>query len=132
MAAKERLAAEFPFVPDFQVGLAWSHHHFSGLLRNLDRPTEAETEDRLAVELFEAVIHEHPTVEPYRRLMASVCEGLGQRLAATSRPREAIPYLQRAVEVVPESAALRERVDRLLARCGTPMDPEASTDARRP
>ena len=79
------------------------------------------------------MIREHPTVEPYRRLMATVCEGLGQTLATAGRPREAVPYLRRAVEVVPESDALRERVsNRLLASCATPMDPEASTDARRP
>jgi tetratricopeptide (TPR) repeat protein len=132
MAAEERLAAEFPFVPDFRVGLAWSHHYFSSHLRRLDRLAEAEAEDRRAVELFEAVIQEHPTVEPYRRLMASVCEGLGQTLVATGRPREAVPYLRRAVELVPESGALRERVDRLLASSVTPMDPEASTDTRRP
>ncbi len=132
MAAKGRLAADFPFVPDFRVGLAWSHHHFSGILRSLARPAEAETEDRRAVELFEAVIQEHPTVEPYRRLMASVCERLGQTLAATGRHREAVPYLRRAVELVPESVALRERVERLLASRGTLMDTEAPTDARRP
>ena len=46
MAAKGRLAADFPFVPDFQVRLAWSHHYFSGHLRSLDRLAEAEAEDR--------------------------------------------------------------------------------------
>jgi tetratricopeptide (TPR) repeat protein len=129
LEAKARLVADFPFIPDFRAELAWSHHYLSGLLRAAGRSEESEAENRRAVEAFEAVLKDHPSVESYSRLMASVCEDFGTTLAASDRPRDAVPYFQRALDLSPGSPMRRDRVGRLLAACrsrGAPVDAPAA------
>jgi hypothetical protein len=75
--AKARLVAEFPFVPDFRADLASSHFSYSGLLRLMDRRAESESEAQQSLDLLEGVVKDHPTVEPYQRLLASVRRSIG-------------------------------------------------------
>jgi eukaryotic-like serine/threonine-protein kinase len=133
-ADQARLASDFPFIPDFRARLAWSHHILSRTLRELDRAAESEADERRSVEIFERLIHDHPSVEHYRRWMVIASEDLAMHLAKSDRPGEASRYLRRAIEMLPGSsvrvAQLRAALEELEARAGRPASPSVSIHSR--
>jgi tetratricopeptide (TPR) repeat protein len=106
IARLEKLAAEFPDVPDFRQHLAISHNDLGELLRGASLPRDAEIHYRAALRLQQAL-----PGRTARRELARTYNNLGILLKATSQSAEAkkafnqeIRLLQELVEQRPEPA----------------------------
>jgi serine/threonine protein kinase/tetratricopeptide (TPR) repeat protein len=97
LAVQEKLAADFPAVPEHRRDLANSHRRLGSLLTDLGRHPAAEAEYRAALALQEKLAAEHPAVPEYRWDLAHSHHGLGnlrrdlgQRPAAEAEYRAAL------------------------------------------
>jgi serine/threonine protein kinase len=96
LAAWERLAADFPAVPDFRADLATAHVILARLLEYAGRTEQAVAVLGRAAELAEALAEGYPGVARYRDQQGSVSETLGGLLLVTDHPGDALLYLRRA------------------------------------
>ncbi len=124
---KARLAAEFPFLPEFRASLAWSLHAQASTLASCGRRAEAEAHERRAVTTFEELLRDHPSVDHYRRWAALAVEGLAVMLERSNRPDEAMSYFHRAIAILPEANRMRARILRKLEA----TRPSRASDAAR-
>jgi tetratricopeptide (TPR) repeat protein len=117
----ERLAADFPEVPDYLKLLARSHSNLGVLFKRMTRLADAEAELRRAVELHELLIAGHPTDPRHRSDLAIALNNLG--VVLRERHQAAAPAVyQRAIALGKQLVA--ESPDRplyqtdLAAACG--------------
>ena len=68
--AAEKLAADFPAVPDYRWGLASSHISLGQMLAGQGERAEAEAEYRAGVALAETLAADFPAVPQYRSNLA--------------------------------------------------------------
>jgi serine/threonine protein kinase/tetratricopeptide (TPR) repeat protein len=123
----ERLAGDFPAIPEFRARLAGFHVVLSGLYVRHGRDEQSVATRRRAVEIGEGLVRDHPTVARYRGQLAQTCLDLGAYLVSGDRLREALPPLRRAVELSPEGAGARRYLAWALAMA---PDPDLRDPAR--
>jgi tetratricopeptide (TPR) repeat protein len=115
VALLEKLAAEFPSVPDYRTELAASYYSLGHLLTfSLGRHAEAQSAVRLSLALSERLAAEYPGVPDYRLKAAAAQELLGATFENTGQPqkaaeayRKALAGLEKLVAEFPASAAYR-------------------------
>jgi tetratricopeptide (TPR) repeat protein len=101
LALQERLAADFPTVPEYRQNLARSHNNFSAFLQDLRKHPEAEAQQRQALALQEQLVADFPSVSQYTvELGGSYCN-LGHVLRRRGDPAASLDWYAKA------SAALR-------------------------
>ena len=107
---KSKLAAEFPFLPEFRASLAWSLHAQAATLTSFARGADAEDYERRSVAMFEELLRDHPAVDHYRRWAAIAVEGLGVMLERSDRLDEAKSHFRRAIAILPDAPRMRARI----------------------
>jgi eukaryotic-like serine/threonine-protein kinase len=108
----ERLAAEFPAVPQFRQNLTVGHNSLGNLLRDLGRLPEAEAAFRQAFAIGDKLAAEFPAVPQHRQVLASshhnlcnLLRDLGKRPEAEAAYRQALAIFEKLAgdfPVVPE------------------------------
>jgi tetratricopeptide (TPR) repeat protein len=104
LALLERLAADFPDVPDYRREVASGDHNLGLVLAATGRLGEAEQAYRQALLLQGRLADEFPTVPRYRHDLANSCNSLGNLLKA-GRFNEGEKALRQAVALRKELAA---------------------------
>jgi tetratricopeptide (TPR) repeat protein len=89
VALQEKLAADFPAVPDYRRELAQSHTNLGLLLADLGKRAEAEQQYRQGLALREKLVADFPAVPDYRRELAQSHNNLGVLLAGLGKRAEA-------------------------------------------
>jgi tetratricopeptide (TPR) repeat protein len=140
---QEKLAADFPAVPQYRLELAGSHNNVGILLADLGKRSEAEVAYRRALAIQEKLSADFPAVPQYRLELAKShnCLGdllgdLGKRAEAEAAYRRALAIHEKLVADFPtlppyrqELARSHNNVGALLAQRG--KRPEAETAFRR-
>jgi tetratricopeptide (TPR) repeat protein len=103
LALQERLAADFPTVPQYRLQLAGSHNNLGVLLEAQGKRAEAEAAYRQALALQERLAADFPTVPQYRRSLAASHNNVGNLLRELGKRAEAEAALRQAL-------ALHERL----------------------
>jgi eukaryotic-like serine/threonine-protein kinase len=85
VALREKLAADFPIVPQYRLDLALSHNSLGLLLKGLGKRTEAEAQYRKAVAIQEKLVTDFPFVSECRSELASSHTNLGVLLAGLGK-----------------------------------------------
>jgi tetratricopeptide (TPR) repeat protein len=111
----ERLAADFPAVPDHRSHLARDHYILGLRLTEFGKWTEAETAYRQALPIQEKLVAEFPDVPGYRVQLARSCVDLGILLylreevtAALDWWAKALPLLETVLAHDPSVAIARK------------------------
>jgi hypothetical protein len=100
----EKLAGDFPTVPEYQHGLAMAHSDLGWFLAPSSRHEEAEKHYREALALCEKLAAKHPGVPRYRDHLANLSNNLGILLANTRRPKDADKAFEQALTLWRELA----------------------------
>jgi eukaryotic-like serine/threonine-protein kinase len=143
LALLEKLAADFPTVPKYRLGLAKTLNHLGILLTDLGQRPAAETAYRRAVELYAKLAADFPTVPEYSKELADshnnlalLLAGQGQHAAAEAAHRRALAIQDKLVTDYPTVSTYRQdlaishvNLGRLLAELG--QWPAAETAYRR-
>jgi serine/threonine protein kinase/tetratricopeptide (TPR) repeat protein len=110
----QKLAADFPAVPEHRQNQARGHHGLSVQLRELGRPKEALDEVRQAIALQEDLVAALPTVAAYRQdlakahhMLGTLLFGLGNHEAAVSEYQQVFSLEQPLAEQFPTNPAYR-------------------------
>jgi tetratricopeptide (TPR) repeat protein len=103
VAVRERLAADFPAVPEYRQELARGQRELGILLRDVRKRAEAEAVYRQALALQERLVADFPDVPEYRGDLARCRNCLGVVLAEQRRRAEAEAEYRQAL-------ALQERL----------------------
>jgi serine/threonine protein kinase/tetratricopeptide (TPR) repeat protein len=106
----EKLAADFPTVPEYRKGLARSHHNLGELLQDLRKHRAAEAAYRRAIALNEKLVADSPAVPEYRRLLAANHNNLSILLQDLRKHREAMAALHQGLAIEKKLAADFPRV----------------------
>ena len=112
---REKLVAEFPFLPEFRANLAWGLHAYANKLRNVGRLAQAEVQERRSVVMFEELLRDHPSVSHYRQWAAVAYEGLGGLLEGIGKHDASRESFQRALAILPEAKLMQTRLAAKLA-----------------
>jgi eukaryotic-like serine/threonine-protein kinase len=94
----EKLASEFPAVPDYRADLAVSHHSLGLLLSDLGQRVAAREQFRAALELQEKLVAEFPAVRDYRQTLSVSHLNLGILLSQMGQQVEADEQYRKALE----------------------------------
>jgi tetratricopeptide (TPR) repeat protein len=100
-----KLAADFPFVPEYQGNLAMSQGNLGSALKKTGHHAEAEQAYRRTIALLEKLMAESPSLTRYRNDLALGYANLGNLLTATGRQVEAEKAYQQAVTLQEKLAA---------------------------
>ncbi len=92
-------------VNEYQSYLAWSHNNIGALLADTGRPAEALQSHRQALEIFERLAHDNPTIDAFHHDLAVSRYNIGKLLAETNHPAEALESYRRTL-------VIRERLAR--------------------
>jgi tetratricopeptide (TPR) repeat protein len=103
LVLQERLAVEFPAVPEYRLDLALSHLNLGTLLRDQGKGPEAEEHFRQALALQEKLATDFPAVPEYSQELATSHHNLGYLLAGLGKRVEAEQHFRQAL-------ALREKL----------------------
>jgi serine/threonine-protein kinase len=116
LAVLEKLAADHDAVPAYRQELAFSHKSLGLLLAGLGRRPEAETGYRAALRLHERLVADHPGAPEYAAELGQTCNNFGNFLGNGGDPMGALPWYDRAIEVLgpvarkARGAAVRRRL----------------------
>jgi serine/threonine protein kinase/Flp pilus assembly protein TadD len=105
LAIHQKLAAEFPAVPEYRSELAKSHNNLGVLLSGLGKRAEAEEEYRQALVIQEKLAAEFPAVPDCRSELAASHNNLGILLAGLGRRAEAAEEYRQALVIREKLAA---------------------------
>ncbi len=105
LATWERLAAEFPAVPEYRRGLAGAHNNLGLLLVAPGRVLEAEVQYRQALTIQEKLTADFPRVPLYRGDVALSHNNLGILLAGQGKRPEAEQQHRQALAIQEKLAA---------------------------
>jgi tetratricopeptide (TPR) repeat protein len=105
LAIKQRLAADFPRVPEYRLELARAYNNLGALVIGAGRRTEAENAYRDALAMLKQIAVDFPTVPGYRRELATSHYNRGLVLSATGRLKEAEDNYDRALTIQKQLAA---------------------------
>jgi tetratricopeptide (TPR) repeat protein len=101
----DKLAADFPTVPQYRQDLAASHYNLGVLLAGLGKRPEAEAAYRQALAIQEKLAADLPTVPEYRRDLAKSHNNLGVLLAGLGKHPEAEAAYRQALAIREKLAA---------------------------
>jgi tetratricopeptide (TPR) repeat protein len=97
LALWEKLAEQFPALPDYRRGLAKSHNNLAKLLADLSRRDEAEKAYRAALTLREKLAEQFPAVPDYTVEMGLGYSDFGNLLLHQGQAQAAVPWLDKAI-----------------------------------
>ncbi|HEV3437501.1 MAG TPA: protein kinase, partial [Gemmata sp.] len=95
----EKLAADFPNVPEYRDGLAGSHISLGVPLHDLGQVAEAEEQFQKALTIWEKLAAEFPNVLKYRTALATGHQNLCSLLARKGQVAEAKEQYQKALTI---------------------------------
>jgi tetratricopeptide (TPR) repeat protein len=101
----ERLATDFPAVPEYRQDLAMSHNNLGLLLADLGKRTEAEAAYRQALALREKLAADFPAVPEYRQGLAHIHNNLANLLNRPGKLPEAEAAYRQALSLQEHLAA---------------------------
>jgi eukaryotic-like serine/threonine-protein kinase len=111
LAAREKLAADSPNVPDYQDILARTHYELADLLRTTQRVSDADKEYRRAIDVWVKLARDVPA-QPYYRIHAGITSGYtladflwssGQYQEAVEALRQSVSMFEKLVDEVPSA-----------------------------
>jgi tetratricopeptide (TPR) repeat protein len=105
LAVQEKLAAEFPSVPQYRQELGRSHHCMGGLLLELRKFLQAETVFRQALAVREQLAAEFASVPQYRQALGDSHNDLGLVLLNLRRFPQAETAFRQALNIREKQAA---------------------------
>ena len=100
LAILEKLAAEFPAVPDYRSDLALSHDSLGNLLAGLGKRPEAEEQYRKALAILEKLVAEFPAVQQFRVDLGGRYCNLGISGRRSGQPSESLVWFEKAVRIL--------------------------------
>jgi serine/threonine protein kinase/Tfp pilus assembly protein PilF len=126
VAAYAKLAAEFPAVPEYPLGLASSHSNLGTALQHLGNLTRAEGEHGKALAILEQTARAFPKSLAYRRALAAVhmnlaaaLTDLGKHAEAVQQNRKALATQEKLAADFPDVLAYRETLAQIHNNQGT-------------
>jgi tetratricopeptide (TPR) repeat protein len=105
LAIREKLAADFPTVPDYRRDLAGSHNNLGNLLKDLGKQAEAEQRYKKALAIREKLVADFPTAPDHRRDLALSHNNLGNLLRDLGKRTEAEQHYKKALAIQDRVAA---------------------------
>jgi serine/threonine protein kinase/tetratricopeptide (TPR) repeat protein len=105
VALREKLAADFPAVPQYRTELAASHSDLGNLFSMEERLKEAEEQHRKGLALLEGLVAEFPAEPAHRSHLATDHFNLGRLLMKVGRAKEAEESLRKGVVLWEKLAA---------------------------
>jgi tetratricopeptide (TPR) repeat protein len=99
LAILEKLATDFPDVPEHRDSLALSYHHLGIRVARLGRPLEAEAAYRKSLAIEAKLVGDFPTVAMYRHWVALYRDNLGDFLKGMGRQSEAEEEYRKALVI---------------------------------
>jgi tetratricopeptide (TPR) repeat protein len=121
----EKLAADFPAVPEYRHRLALSVYGLGNHLYDQGQYPEAQAEYRRAVTLLEKLTADYPGEPRYRESLAKTFRHLGAVFNRTGQPaeaeqayRQAIRTYREAIRLLPDTALAHADLGALLAEKG--------------
>ncbi len=105
LAINEKLATDFPGVPEHQEQLALNYHHLGIKAARLGKRLEAEGAYRKALVIVAKLAEDFPTVPSYREWVALYRDNLGGFLKGTGRQSEAEEEYRKALAIREKLAA---------------------------
>ena len=97
---QEKLAADFPAVPDHRSDLAKSHNNLGNLLAGLGKVAEAEEQSRKGLAIRETLAADFPAVFDYLvGLGGSYCN-FGILVCVGGKPADSLVWLNKAIEIL--------------------------------
>jgi tetratricopeptide (TPR) repeat protein len=105
LAIQDKLAGEYPAVPQYRQELATSHNNLGILHARLGKRAEAEEAYRKALAIHEKLAGEYPAVPQYRQELATSHNNLGNLLASLGKPAEAEAAYRQALAIQAKLAA---------------------------
>ncbi len=97
LAIQQKLAEDYPAIPDFRNNLASSHTDLADTLRILGRFAEARENYDQAIALREKLVKDNPTVTEFRSGMARSVRRLGLVRPAAGDLAGAVAYARKAM-----------------------------------
>jgi tetratricopeptide (TPR) repeat protein len=107
IAIWEKLAADFPDVPEYRHMLARGYLNSGSCLQGMGRLAEAENRYRNALPLWEKLTADQPSVSEYQECLAALRHSLAGLLIRTGRWAEAVQSLRQELTLL-ESLAQKE------------------------
>jgi tetratricopeptide (TPR) repeat protein len=105
LAIQEKLAAEFPSVPEYRSDLARSHNNLGLLLKARGQRTEAEEQSRKGLAIREKLAAEFPSVPEYRSDLAWSHTNLGVLFSDRGQRTEAEEQYRKGLAIREKLAA---------------------------
>lgn len=96
----ERLAADFPAVPEYRKVLATAHNNLGLLLTSLEKGPEAEQQYRNALAIRERLADEFPNVPEYRVLLGGSYCNFATLVRDSGRPEESLGWFEKAIRTL--------------------------------
>ncbi len=122
---RQKLADDFPDVPDYRAELARTRNYLGGQLIFINDHDGAEKAIRQALDVQEKLAAQFPAVPDYRRDLAATYDHLGLLLSKTGRRSDAVPVhrhaatlWQRLADDFPRNATYRGVLVETLANLG--------------
>ncbi len=101
----EKLALDFPAVPEYAVHSATSHNNLGALLQEQGNPVAALEQFGKALAIQEHLAAVFPTVPEYRRAQATSHNNLGTQLAVLGKRVEPEKQINKAIVILEQLAA---------------------------
>jgi tetratricopeptide (TPR) repeat protein len=98
LAIWEKLAAEFPAVPDYRHDLAKSHINLGNLLGGLGQRAAAEEQYRKGLAIFEKLAADFPAVPAYQVGLGGSYGNLGHLMRKGGDPAASLKWFGRAID----------------------------------
>jgi serine/threonine protein kinase/tetratricopeptide (TPR) repeat protein len=108
----EKLAADFPAVPAYRLGMANAHRELGELLTSLRQQSEAEAAFRKAVAIHEKLAKDFPGVAKYRAELAWTYVAFATFRKEEKQSRDAVELLTKAISLLEGQPAREERTAR--------------------
>jgi tetratricopeptide (TPR) repeat protein len=99
LGIQERLAADFPAVPEYRQDLANSHNNLGIVLDQPGKRAEAEAAYRAGLQIRERLAADFPALPEYRQELAASQQYLGRLLAGLGKWAEAEAAYRAVLEV---------------------------------
>ena len=110
LPAWDQVVTRLDLTPFDQTRCAQAYFSVGTLFDHNGHNQEAVVPLSKAVQLGEDLVRKYPLVPEYRRQSSEYHQRLGHSLLAAGRGGLALPHLQRAIELMPDSRALKETI----------------------
>jgi tetratricopeptide (TPR) repeat protein len=107
LAIREKLAANFPMVPNYRQALAGSYNNLAVALEKLNQSDKAEAAYRQAIIVLEKLASDFPKVLAYAAELAGSYYNLGDLMQKSKQPDFALDWLSKSIKTA-EPIVLRD------------------------